>query len=253
MNHYTILMMGHNSLQWISDCLNSALHQDYQNFDVIAIDAMTDDGTYEYLLEQEKLHDNLTVVRNEKRKYQTQNVYEGSMMSKKGSIIVTLDFDDWFPHKNVLSTLENYYNDDVWMTYGSYVKTSDNQTNGFGRYPDDVIRENSFRKVDWRATHLRTFRRELVLNIDPDDFVDSDGEWFKAAGDLTFMWPMLEMSGERFQFIPEPLYVYNEGNENSDWRKVPHEQLRIEAMLKERKPYERLEHYENKSTTTVKS
>jgi len=139
------------------------------------------------------------------------------------------------------------------MTYGSYVKTSDNQTNGFGRYPDDVIRENSFRKVDWRATHLRTFRRALVLNINPDDFVDIDGEWFKAAGDLTFMWPMLEMSGERFQFIPEPLYVYNEGNENSDWRKVPHEQLRIEAMLKERKPYERLEHYENKSTKTVKS
>ena len=249
MNHYTILMVGHNSLNWISNSLTSALHQEHSNFDVIAIDAMTDDGTYDFLTEQENKHDNLTVIRNEKRKYQTQNIYEGSRMAKDDSIIVTLDFDDWFPHTEVLKTLDKYYDDNVWMTYGSYYKTSNGTIVGHGRYTDDAIEENRFREADGesksyglRATHLRTFRRNLILNINMDDFIDEDGEWFKAAGDLTFMWPMLEMSGKRFKFIPEPLYVYNEGNENSDWVQVPHEQLRIEAMLKNRKPYERLEH-----------
>ena len=70
---------------------------------------------------------------------------------------------------------------------------------------------------------------------------DVDGEWFKAAGDLTFMWPMLEMSGERFRYIEHGLYVYNESNENSDFRKVPHEQRRIQEMLKQREPYKRLD------------
>lgn len=235
-------MMGHNSKPWIEMSLQSALNQDHSNFEVIAIDAQTNDGTYDYLKEQEKEYDNLTVVRNETRKYQTQNVYEGSRLAKDKSIIVTLDFDDWLPHPNILNTLDKYYTENVWMTYGSYMKSSNKQINGFGRYAEDTILENKFREDKWRATHLRTFRRELILNINPDDFIDEDGEWFKAAGDLTFMWPMLEMSGGRFEFISEPLYVYNDRNENSDWVKVPHEQLRIEAMLKNRKPYERLEH-----------
>ena len=81
----------------------------------------------------------------------------------------------------------------------------------------------------------------MCLKIDPKDFIDTDGEWFKAAGDLTFMWPMLEMSGERFEFLPYGLYVYNEENENSDWQKVPHEQLRVEKIMRSRPPYERLE------------
>ena len=241
MNHYTILMMGHNSRSWIEESLKSALLQKHDNFDVIAIDAQTDDGTHEYLLEQQDKYENLKVVRNETRKYQTQNVYEGSEMAREGSIIVTLDFDDWLPHDNVLGTLDRYYTEDVWMSYGSMYKTSSGTAVwGHDRYHDDIVNNNAFRKDRWRATHLRTFRRELVLNINTDDFVDIDGEWFKAAGDLTFMWPMLEMSGDRFVFIPEPLYVYNEQNENSDFRKVPHEQLRIEKLLKERQPYEKL-------------
>jgi len=245
MNHYTILMVGHNSKPWISACLNSALQQDYQNFDVIAIDAMTDDGTYEYLIEEEKLHDNLTVIRNKERKYQPQNIYEGVRLAKDNSIIVTLDFDDWLLHENVLSTVENYYNDDVWMTYGSYINTSpfnDDINPIDGRYDDDVVRENKFRQVNWLATHLRTFRKELYLNINSDDLKDDDGEWFRCAGDLTFMWPMLEMSGERFVCIPEPLYVYNLGNENCINRgNMADEQVRNEKILRHRKPYQRLE------------
>ena len=245
-------MMGHNSKPWIENAIQSTVRQNHKNFDVITIDAQTTDGTYDYLLEQEKVWSNLKVVRNETRKYQSQNVYEGSQMAKEGSIIVTVDFDDWLPHQNVLQTLDQYYNDDVWMTYGSKYHTSHMkgvhrdeyvqlQFQGEGRYSDDVVRENKFRHDKWRATHLRTFRRELILKIDPKDFLDDDGEWFKAGGDLTFMWPMLEMSGERFEFIPKGMYVYNEQNENSDWQKVPHEQLRVEKIMRSRLPYQRLE------------
>jgi glycosyltransferase involved in cell wall biosynthesis len=242
MNHYTILMMGHNSRPWIELSLKSALLQDYANFDVIAIDAGTNDGTYDYLMSHKENFSNLTVIRNQKRKFQTQNVYEGSFIAKRNSIIVTLDFDDWLPHNKVLKILDKYYTNDIWMTYGSMLKsTSGSKCWGFGRYSDDTISNNNFRNDQWRASHLRTFRRELILKIPPVNFLDTDGEWFKASGDLTFMWPMLEMSGNRFQFIPEPLYVYNEGNENSDFRKVPNEQIRIQEMLRSRPPFQRLE------------
>ena len=235
-------MTGHNSKPWIEQSLMSALLQDYDNFDVIAMDAQTDDGTYEFLKEKEKEHENLTVVRNEVRQYQPQNIYEGTRMSKDGSIIITLDFDDCLLHKDVLNTLNKFYNDNVWMTYGSYVKSSNGHVAGFGRYSDQVIKDNAFRKDQWRSTHLRTFRRELYFHIDEKDLKNDDGEWFKVAGDLTFMWPMLEMCGDRFEFIPEPLYVYNEGNNNSVNRgeQAP-EQLNNEKILRARTPYNRLE------------
>jgi len=241
MNHYTILMMGYNSRQWIENSVLSATNQDHDNFDVIAIDAQTTDGTYEYLLEQEKEYDNLTVVQNETRKYQTQNVYEGCRMAKEGSIIVTLDFDDWLPHRLVLNRLDEYYSSNVWMTYGSYIKSSTGIVKPLGKYEDDIIKENKFRKDEWRATHLRTFRKELSLRIKEQDFKDDNGNWITVAGDLVFMWPMLEMSGERFVHIKEPLYVYNEGNEMSEYRTVPYLVLETDEMIRKRKPYERLE------------
>ena len=252
-NHYSFLMMGHNSRPWIEMSLQSALQQDYSNFEIIAIDAQTDDGTYEYLKEQEEKHNNLTVIQNEVRKYQTQNIYEGSRLVKDKSIIVTLDFDDWLPHPNVLTTLDKYYNKDVWMTYGSYIKTSNGQITGLGRYDDSIIEENGFRKDKWRATHLRTFRKELILKINPKDLMDDEEEWFRAAGDLTFMWPMLEMCGDKFEFITEPLYTYNEGNADSEFRKIPHEQLQVEDILRNRKPYNRIEFLYNEDLVNVEN
>jgi len=238
MNHYTILMMGYNSKPWIYKSLESALVQDHENFDVIAIDAQTTDGTYEWLLEQEKHYNNLTVVRNQTRKYQTQNVYEGSRLAKENSILVTLDFDDWLPHDQVLKVLDKYYSDAIWMTYGSMYKTSNTSVWGYSRYPDDIIKENKFRKTDWRASHLRTFRRELLMKIEEKDFKDDLGNWITVGGDLVFMWPMLEMCGERFKFIPDPLYVYNENNENSEFRTSVPLILETEDMIRNRKPYE---------------
>lgn len=239
MNHYTIVMVGYNSKPWIRKSVESALSQNHENFDVIAIDAETNDGTYDILCEYQNVH-NFTLIRNSPRKYQSQNIFEGSKLAKKDSIIVTLDFDDCLYDNNVLNILDKTYNENIWMTYGSYER-SDGGRNIFPRYSDFVIGNNLFREDDWKATHLRTFRRELILKIKEADFLDDDGEWFKAAGDLTFMLPMLEMSGERFECIRQPLYVYNLNNSLSDGYVVPHEQIRITNLLKSRSKYERID------------
>ena len=239
MNHYTIVMVGYNSKPWIRKSVESALTQDHENFDVIAIDAETNDGTYDILCEYQNVP-NFTLIRNSPRKYQSQNIFEGSGLARGGSIIVTLDFDDCLYGRNVLNILDQVYDDNIWMTYGSYIASNGNVSN-LQKYSDDTIRKNRFREDEWRATHLRTFRRELILKIKEDDFLDDDGEWFKAAGDLTFMIPMLEMSGERFECIRQPLYVYNLNNSLSDGHMVPHEQIRISNLLKSRPKYERID------------
>jgi glycosyltransferase involved in cell wall biosynthesis len=232
-------MVGYNSKPWIRKSVESALAQNHENFDVIAIDAETNDGTYDILCEYQTAF-NFTLIRNSPRKYQSQNIFEGSKLVKNGSIIVTLDFDDWLYDDNVLTVLDKIYNDNVWMTYGGYITNTGRLAN-IRAYSDDIVRENKFREDDWKATHLRTFRRELILKIKEEDFFDDNGEWFKAAGDLTFMIPMLEMSGERFEWSRQPLYVYNLNNSLSDGHMVPHEQIRISNLLKSRPKYERID------------
>ena len=67
----------------------------------------------------EELH-NFKLFRNETRKYQTENIKFGVGQAKEDSIIITVDFDDWLPHQNVLDILNEYYDENTWLTYGTY-------------------------------------------------------------------------------------------------------------------------------------
>ena len=236
-NRYSILMMGRNSIDWIEDSVYSALNQNHENFEIIAIDAESDDGTYDFL--KTINDDRLRFYRNEKRQYQSQNLFDGCRLVKERSIIVTLDFDDRLINDEVLSTLDKHYDNNTWMTYGSYICGS--KYKSFGRYSDQTIEENAFREDSWRATHLRTFRRELALKIKEKDFKGPDGEWIPVAGDLVFMWPMLEMCGDRFKFIDEGLYLYNSHNPDSEFRACPGQVKQYESFLRSKNPYKRID------------
>ena len=241
--HFTILMMGYNSVEWIDKCVQSALFQDYDNFDVIAIDAMTTDGTYDNLKTYE-VYENFKLIRNTKRQYQTENTLTGVKMAKDNSIICTLDFDDWLLDQNVLSRLNEIYCDEVWMTYGSYLDYNGESyyaPREFVSYPKSVSETNTFREHRWLASHLRTFRKELFFKIDTNDFIDSEtGQMYEMSGDLSFMLPMLEMSGERQTVVNDFLYAYNKCNPLSDDKVSLAEQVRQANQIKQRKKYERL-------------
>lgn len=228
--HFTILTLGWNTKQWVRKCIESALGQNYDNFDIIAVDAMTDDGTYDILKEYED-RPNFKLFRREHRCFQLENTKFGVEKSRPDTVIITLDFDDWFADENVLSKVNEVYNENVWMTYGTYIEyfedkglksLSDpdgaNLDEGFFyRYSDDVVNNNKFRDERWMATHLRTFRKELFMKIKEKDFFDPEtNEYYSMAGDFAFMFPMIEMCGERFEYIPEELYVHNRSNEMSE-------------------------------------
>jgi len=57
----------------------------------------------------------------------------------------------------------------------------------------------------------------LWKKIKEEDLKDGLGKYWSVAGDLSFMFPMLEMSGEKhFKYISETLYIYNESNPLND-------------------------------------
>lgn len=243
--HFTIVMLGYNCRPWIEKSFDSAC-QNYFNYDLVAVDAASTDGTYEYLAErQQRWTDQggcFTLLRNTKRCYPTENLLIAAKATKLNTIIVTLDMDDWLKGYNVLEKLnEIYYKTDCWMTYGTYEESPCRDVSMHYRaMPDQVINTNSFRTSGLWATHLRTFKRELLLSIDENNFKDIDGEFYKMAGDKSVMFSLLESAGHKAVYIPDILYVYNRENVLSEDKVNAKLQEEIANRIHLRQPCKRL-------------
>ena len=141
-----------------------------------------------------------------------------------------------------MTHLNSYYNDEeCWMTYGSYVMHPHAVIGPEpSPYPNHVIEQNTYRQDQWRASHLRTFRKDLWDKIDNEDLKDANGNYYKMTYDQAIMLPLLEMSGHRCKFIPEIMHVYNKENPLNVDKVNTQEQVRIANEIRSKNPYKRL-------------
>ena len=209
---FVIIIPSHNNKEWYQKNLDSVFHQKYSNYRIIYIaDAPTDGSgklAYEYIAEnhQEK---RVTFLENTERNGTLACMCRGAFTCSKDEIIVDLEGCDWLVHDEVLRYLNSVYADpDIWMTYGQFLYYP-MYTQGFASsIPENVIRNNEFRNLSGCVSHLRTFYAALFHEIDKQDFI-LDRHFFKESGDLAYILPLLEMSGQHTRFTPELLYMFN--------------------------------------------
>jgi len=243
-NHFTVIIPAFNCEKWAEWNLSSVLNQDYdkRSYNVVYVDDCSTDNTSDVVCKFIDSNDiNISYVRNEKNEKALYNLHKHIHQAKQGSIIVTLDGDDAFAGSEVLSKLNELYQDeDCWMTVGSYMQ-NDNYSVVSPRVSEGYWEQN-IRKIPWSFSHLRTFRKELFCKIDKKDLLDVDGEFYKCTFDRAMMYPMVEMSGkDRVRLVNEVLYIYNRLNPISVDRVHRYDQLRIEQQISNKKPYEKLE------------
>lgn len=138
------------------------------------------------------------------------NLWEMWKEAEPGTIIVWLDGDDELT-PGALERVASYYalREDVWLTYGSFVSPDgrpDHLRNPcFGRrYQGHPRRER------WRASHLRTFRRELVDHLPFRELLDeTTGQPFEFAIDVAVMTPLIELCGENYFVSTDVNCVYH--------------------------------------------
>jgi glycosyltransferase involved in cell wall biosynthesis len=243
-NFFSITINTYNHENWIYGCLESCLNQDYDNFEVIVIDDISTDKTFEICKDLKKRYpDKLTIIQNENKVIsQVKNILELTKISREYSIVVSVDGDDSLKHNQVLNILNRVYNSgEVWVTYGRYEEFPYNDVSGsYYEYPQSIRDTNSFREYRWMASHLRTYRRELFLKINEEDFKFPNGEWLDVTGDQAFMLPMLEMASERSRFIPDILYVYNVANPTRDGATKVERQEEVARYIRSKQKYSRL-------------
>ena len=105
MENISIIVPCRNEINYIKNFLESIKTQDFPDdfVEVIVVDGMSDDGTYEYLTSSSFI--NLVVLQNQER--YVSNAMNLGIKIAKGQFIVRMDVHSIFP-KNYLSTLINH-------------------------------------------------------------------------------------------------------------------------------------------------
>ena len=247
-NHFTIVILSYNNEKWIEKNVNSAIKQEYDKFDIRFINDASIDKTgklAEKLFKEWRAGPNedrkLSVVHNTDNTRALPNLVSAVNCARPDSIIVALDGDDWLANRYVLQHLNEVYQDpNAWITAGSYIESVDG-TVVRPRVTDDYWTGN-IRHKEWTFSHLRTFRKELFMSIKEEDMKDADGNFYKFTWDRVIMYPMIEMAGPKhFKPVDKITYVYNRDNPLAVDKVHRTDQLRIEAELKAKQPYDRLE------------
>lgn len=244
--HFKIIVPFYNVEKWIRVCIKSVMAQDYKNFECVLIDDASTDGTVEIVEQQIKSDSRFSLIKNQTNVGALENIFKAIQKSNPSDedVIVTLDGDDWFASKNVLSTLLRYYKEkDCWLTYGSHILYPSGQKSKFCEkpVPKKIIKNKSYRSSPWMTSALRTFKFKLWKNIKVEDLKNSEGKFYEAAWDLAFMFPMLEMAGDKIEFVKEIVYVYNL-HDNND-HVVPekrNKQLSYELEIRNKEKYSRM-------------
>lgn len=237
-----VLITSYNNKEYVRRNLTSVFAQKYSNYRIIYIDDCSTDNTsamVQMLVERFNQQERLTFVRNDERVGALANIYHGVYSCRDEEIIVSLDGDDWFAHANVLKEInEAYTTSGCWLTHGSLIEYPNRSKAWSIPIPQEIIETNNFRSYRC-PSHLRTFYAWLFKLIRLEDLL-YDGNFFPMTWDQAMMFPMIEMAGERHQFIPEALYVYNVANSINDNKVNPQLQRDLEAYIRSMLPYQRL-------------
>jgi glycosyltransferase involved in cell wall biosynthesis len=242
-NKFVVVVPVYNSELYIQKCLESILNQNYNNYELVVVDDCSTDNTYNIINEIHKKYNfNFNICKNNiRRSSPLANFSKGiELFSRnKEDIIVTVDGDDWLYDNNVLEYLNTIYQDEnIYMTYGQYEPASKTYSN----YCKQILDFKTYRKSDkWLASHLRTFKKKVWSLIKEEDLKDVDGDFYKIGSDTAWMYPLLEMCGNKHtKFIDKILYVYNDLNPSNDMKIHLNEQLRVINIIKNKKEYDEL-------------
>ena len=210
-----ILTTTYNCENFVEKSLLTIMTQRFKDFKCYITDDMSTDNTVDIIKKTISGDERFILIENKEKMYQPGNydqVIRG-LDIPDNEICVEIDGDDWLPNSNVLTFInETYKDENVWMTSGSF-KYHDGRP-GFANPPRNFT---NVRNQTFTLSHMRTWKSWLWKKINQEDLKDGSGKYWSVAGDLSFMFPMLEMSGEKhFKYISDVLYIYNESNPLND-------------------------------------
>ena len=203
-----------NATKQIPQFISSIKSQTYKNFKVIIVDDNSSDGSLLMLTKLTFGDDRFTIIRNETQKFKTQNFYEvihNQNLINDDNIIIELDGDDAFYGNNVVEKVNNHFKTpNLWIAGYRWIDNK-GQKSPFKFSPN----ADNPRSQVWSYSAMRVFKAFLFRNIKQSDLMFG-GDFVRAANDVAYGMPMLEMSGkEHFRSFNDTTYLYNWHDKNT--------------------------------------
>jgi glycosyltransferase involved in cell wall biosynthesis len=236
-----ILTGFYNAENYIERCISSIMGQTYKDFKCYITHDLSTDNSVKLVKEMIKNDDRFILIDdNEKKLYQAGNFdkvirYNPNILDNE--VLIEVDGDDYLPDSKVFERINELYKDDnVWIANGSF-----KYHNGPRGFSSKQTNFDNLRSSSFTASHIRTWRAFLWRNIKEEDLKDEDGNYWQWSGDLCFMYPMLEMSGEEhYRFMEEINYMYNGENPISEHKVDMHMVTNHATRIRNKKPYSKL-------------
>ena len=230
----------YNAEKYIEQCISSIMGQSFTNFKCYITDDLSTDNSVTLLKALIKDDNRFILIENKVKMYQPGNydqIIRDNPDISDSDVIVEVDGDDWLPSSKTLEYIDSIYQDEnIWLTNGSFRYSS----GGKGFSTKQKIDEN-LRKAPMTCSHLRTWRAFLWREIKESDLKDENGVYWSVTGDLAFMYPMLEMSGEEhYKFIDKITYVYNNENPLNDHKVDISMVNNYATRIRAKQPYQKL-------------
>lgn len=235
-----IVTTAYNCQEYVEKCIGSLMGQNFRDFKCYITDDMSTDNTVDVVKKTIIGDDRFILIENKTKFYQPGNydqIIRDNEEIKDNDIIVEVDGDDWLPDSKTLSRINDVYSDEnIWIANGSF-----RYSNGSLGFSSEQKIDENLRKFRFTASHIRTWRAFLWRNIKQEDLKDENGFYWKVTGDLSFMFPMLEMAGqERYKFMQDVNYIYNEENPINDHKVDLTLVNEIAIKIRNMKPYQKL-------------
>ncbi len=228
-NRFVFVAPMFNASAYVGQMLASVAGQSYDNWRVILIDDVSSPEeqitsnriifTYQELLSRMGKDPSRLQVTwngddpNRGKQWEVSNVLHGIRMCDDNDIVCRIDADDWLTDLDCLSFLDHIYDqtgaEALWTAHRWAF--TDKNISGPIPYDADVY------KYPWVSSHLKTFRKRLINNVNDENFRGEDGNYIRRAGDQAIYLPILHNTQKR-GYVPRVCYHYTVKDEPATYQ-----------------------------------
>jgi FkbM family methyltransferase len=235
----SVVSTFYNAENFIEKCILSVASQNYDNYcHILVNDCSTDNSQFvaeKAIQSLPKSIQSKFILMNRK---ENQGAVYNQIMTfrdpfiKDDDIVMILDGDDWLVNEpDIFDFYNNLYHNDTEFSYGSCWSVVDNIPLISQPYPKEILEKKAYRqhKFNWGLpyTHLRTFRKRLINDVNDSVFLDENGNWFRAGGDVATFYNIIEQADpNKVKCVTRIVYNYNDANPLNDYKINSHEQTK---------------------------
>lgn len=145
---------------------------------------------------------------NAERRWALRNIVDAAreFQDRDDVIVATVDGDDMLCDRNTVRLVLNAYeqHDDLDVLWTAHKWDINEKMNVSQEMPEHVDPY----EWPWCASHLRTWRANVLKQVPDSNFVNHRGEWFKRGYDQILMLPLMHV-GRRRGYLNHVCYQYN--------------------------------------------